>query len=311
MGRHGASKKHGRPAAAVSAPAAAAPAHFTFDEPPRKWVEHYLAARVGDFRLSAEAIRRFLGCYDRTPTLAKLGAGSSRDRHLFVLAVAVLADELLDASLARIEQTLKRLDAEERRTLAIRSRAVARLRAVVEDEAAALGPVATGALGDALRVATTVVPPASTIQSPPVPYRLLYALDFILGHVRGLGIMARRRLVAVLVREWTGKALTEDHVRLNVKRRRETAQKHRPECAASPVAALYVPTHAACLVGELGALCPLGAHEACGIYHPAVAARVCLPLAVPPATAVAVRSYVVGLFYRLKLPVLLTTSARS
>jgi hypothetical protein len=118
--------------------------HFEIDEPPRLWVEHSLAARIGDFSNSDETMRQFLAVYDWMPTLAALAAGSPRDRDCFVLAVAVLVDELLDASRLRLERSLQRCGFLE--LTPDRARSLARLRQEVAAEASTLGPALSGTM---------------------------------------------------------------------------------------------------------------------------------------------------------------------
>src|SRR5262249_22199609 len=81
--------------------------------------------------------------------------------------------------------------------------------------------------------------------------------------VTGLGIKARRRLVAQLVHEWTGAALTADTVRLDVARWRRQFDRVRPACTRNPVTPLYITTHTALLTALLGAAPPVRAPEAC------------------------------------------------
>jgi hypothetical protein len=138
MRRRGAGETGGR-RAAVPAPdiTAQEPARFDLDKPPRPWFERTLASRLGGFGGGEQAIARALACYDRGPTLARLGAGSPVERHLFVLAVAVLIDELADVSALRVELALKSIGGEEELDLAEREGALERIRAVVDSGTAA------------------------------------------------------------------------------------------------------------------------------------------------------------------------------
>jgi hypothetical protein len=300
---------------------------------PRAHVQRYLRARVGSFKDSEHAIRQFLGHYDRTSTLAQLGAGSSRERHCFVLATAVLVDELLGPAVLRTQLASKALDGIERAEAKARAGALARLRAVADGEAAALGAPLREAIEQAFASGDVVVPPRPTVHRPPLPYRLMCALDFILAHERALGPNARRRLVAALVKDWTGNPLTAERVRVNMRNRRTAARQHRPgnpltaervrvnmrnrrtaarqhrpACATRAVPALYMSTDAARLVALLGQLSPLRPHEACGRYHPAVVAGICLPATLPRVVATVARAQLAVRLTRLRLTALPTQS---
>jgi hypothetical protein len=290
-------------------PPGAVAGRFDFAEPPREYAEQHLHALVGHFPGAATAIADFLRVFDRRPGLRHLAEGTPVERDAFVLAVATLADELLDASIKRVELGLARYGAQDATGIAGRNAALDRLRAALDTERGALGAGPGERLASALAAEEVPLPVRRKRPLPPRPHRLVYALDYILGHL-DLGILARRRLVATLVQEWTGTDVDATRVRLNVKRREATVRAHRPACAANPTAAIYFPTLAAQLVALHGELPPLGAHVACTRYIPLVAGSVCLPATLPCATAEAVRALLVERFRRVGLAVLPTRPAR-
>lgn len=67
---------------------------------------------------------------------------------------------------------------------------------------------------------------------------------------------------------------------------------------------LYIPTHTALLTALLGAAPPVRAHEACGKYHPAVAAQLCFPAAITGTVAAALRTLLVARLDAVGLAVL-------
>lgn len=147
-----------------------------FDEPPRTWLQTYIRARFDGLPNTPplkQAIKQFLARYDRTPTLTRLGATPGTDRDCFALAVAVLVDELLDASVLSVERGLRRLGGQEvTKELA---RALARLQQVAAEEATALGSWQRDI------AAQLDVRRHSHQRRRKLAYRVMYALDFALG----------------------------------------------------------------------------------------------------------------------------------
>jgi hypothetical protein len=238
------------------------------EHPPREWVEGVLEDVLGTAPNVAEMVGGFLDRYDRSPTLAGLADGDAAAREVFKLAVLTLVDESLMVTATRVAGILAGMGAQERTHVIALQQWIARARPMPE-ECKALGPAFAGKIA---RFLTTLTPPpiprARRGQPRATPLRLLHALEFALALVPELGIGARQRYVAAVVREWTETAMTAERVR--------TEGGRPPKCQFTGCAnTLTLPIDVATLpvraLVQAGWFAPLRPRETCERYVPVAA----------------------------------------